>query len=319
MFFNKGKNSDDELHNEIRKLNKEIKKLKEAQESSNEILNSNYELFNTILIDYELQPKGILKSMHTLCQEILDFASNVCDKYGLNWWITYGTLLGAYRHGGYIPWDDDIDMGMLRKDYDRFNKILNEEIKSNNLEDYLTFTVNQLYKKHYVLPFAKLDCITKDNHILAGIDIFPFDFVDHTDIDYDDFVEYRNVLFKRLALEEDYSTVMNAFFEKFDMSYDDGKYIIQDPTFIRYNTGMPIAYIEKDRFLPFSKIEFNGKLYNCPKDTYHFLQSEYGDFMKIPKVLREQHHNVDRLRDIENIQNEYEIFIGKLKECNDSF
>lgn len=333
MFFKKNKNSDDQIQEELTKLNNkindydkqikkcnnEIKKLKKMQESSDDIFESNYDLFNTLLIDYELKPKGILKNMHALCQEILDFASNVCEKHDLDWWITYGTLLGARRHEGYIPWDDDIDMGMFRKDYDKFNKIVIDEIKNHHMEDYLMPSVNQLYRKHYVLPFAKIDCITQDNLILGGIDVFPFDFVNHKDINYDEFVEYRMVLFTRLALEEDYCTVMKEFFDKFDISYDDGKYIIQDPTFIRYNYNKPIAYLQKDRVLPFGKIKFNGKYYNCPKDVDYFLESEYGDYMKIPKVLRGQHYNVDKLRNIENIEDEYDRFINRLKECNENF
>ena len=61
--------------------------------------------------------------------EMLTVLDDICRRHDIRWFSAYGTLLGAVRHHGFVPWDDDIDVFMLRPDYERFCKIAIEEIK----------------------------------------------------------------------------------------------------------------------------------------------------------------------------------------------
>lgn len=64
-----------------------------------------------------------LKKLQLNELEILKTIAALCDEHGIAWFIDAGTLLGAARHQGFIPWDDDIDIAMLRSDFDRFIEV----------------------------------------------------------------------------------------------------------------------------------------------------------------------------------------------------
>ena len=66
-----------------------------------------------------------IKEMQHIALDVLIYLDKVCSKYGLKYFIVDGTLLGAVRHKGFIPWDDDIDVWMPRADYDRLADVIN--------------------------------------------------------------------------------------------------------------------------------------------------------------------------------------------------
>ena len=111
--------------------------------------------------------------------EILDFFADVCKRNGLRYFIIAGTLLGAVRHGGFIPWDDDIDVAMPRRDFNKFAKICKKELPDGY------FFQSSKTEKEYPFFFAKLrrdgdtvnESILESHDIHKGcyIDVFPLD------------------------------------------------------------------------------------------------------------------------------------------------
>lgn len=119
---------------------------------------------------------------HQVLYEILDCFKEYCETAGLNYFLIGGSALGAVRHGGIIPWDDDIDVGMLRKDYEVFCQTYPNSKTTRLFEMQRT--------EEWVLPFAKL-CDT-NTHMIEPmairpddlgvyIDVFPLDETRHSD------------------------------------------------------------------------------------------------------------------------------------------
>ncbi|MBQ9364677.1 MAG: LicD family protein [Schwartzia sp.] len=120
------------------------------------------------------------KKIWEKCLEIFSVFDEICKKYGLKYFAYGGSLLGAARHHGFIPWDDDIDIAMLRPDYARFQEIAKTEIR----EPYFYQTI---YSDTYIFALSKL----RDSRTTAVqfpeyrdgmnqgmfIDIYPFDIV----------------------------------------------------------------------------------------------------------------------------------------------
>ena len=76
--------------------------------------------------------KKDLKAIQQISKEILFEIVDICERNDIEYFLMFGTLLGAVRHGGFIPWDDDVDLGMTRKNYMKFLKIAKEQLSDSN-------------------------------------------------------------------------------------------------------------------------------------------------------------------------------------------
>lgn len=117
--------------------------------------------------------------LHEVDMDIVKEVLRLCEKYGLTYYMLGGTMLGAIRHKGFIPWDDDIDLGMPRDDYERFLEIAPKELASHlKLVNYRTDPDYMYYITRILDTDTKVEeeRIGNDNRYTnASIDIFPID------------------------------------------------------------------------------------------------------------------------------------------------
>lgn len=136
--------------------------------------------FNQEELRARFNPEGSpLRRQQMVMLEMLKVLDQICRKHDIPYFLYGGTLLGAFRHNGFIPWDDDLDVAMMRKDYKRLLQVLPTELPDNIVlqtndtdRNYFLF-VAKLRDKHSFLDEGSFDKVFKERGIF--IDIFPLD------------------------------------------------------------------------------------------------------------------------------------------------
>lgn len=124
--------------------------------------------------------RAVQKKLWQTEQEILDVIDKICEEKGIRYSLAYGSLLGAVRHGGFIPWDDDLDIMMPREDYDRFVSIWPSVapegfvLETERMFDVYENTFAKIRKDHTTfLQFESERSV--EHHKGIFVDIFPAD------------------------------------------------------------------------------------------------------------------------------------------------
>ncbi|MBD5555784.1 MAG: LicD family protein [Roseburia sp.] len=142
--------------------------------------------------------------------EVLSQVGAVCKKYGIPYYAVYGSLLGAVRHKGYIPWDDDIDIALKREDYIRLLKLLPEELPEGYfVNSYYTCETHQqpwasVVNTKYILQDAEKIKEFWGCPYVCGIDIFPIDFLPADEQADDVYMNMYGIVFAVAQRYEEY-------------------------------------------------------------------------------------------------------------------
>lgn len=253
-----------------------------------------------------------LKEIQLIELDILDFIDQVCGQYGLRYFLAGGTLLGAVRHKGFIPWDNDMDISMPRKDYDIFTEKFNEYAYQNGMPYEVLKITNS---GHYCCPFIKV--VDKRTILQDGehqkfkgrdmgvfVDIFPIDgLASNSEKEVErmlsarnkcinlslSFAEFTNLNFKetiKLSLYKMRYSLKNreALLNKFQNEmrqndFDRSPYIMST-----FGLRGKKEVMEQSLFSKSITLEFENKSYPAPIGYREYLTQMYGDYMMLPPV-----------------------------------
>ena len=255
---------------------------------------------------------------------IMEYIHEVCQKIGVKYFLSYGSLIGAVRHQGFIPWDDDMDICMLRDDYEK-------------LQDYLIANPDERYEVmsyknniNYVYPFMKIqdnqtylveEDVRIDSNMGIYVDIFPVD-------GYEDDQAFKDKMTKIIKKRQlscytfkgitNTKSVVNSIIRYISVIIfyftNTNKYVSQIDELAKSRKVEDYEQVDyliyKDMNKPvwerkwLEEVEigiFEGKEFMIPKHYHEILTSDYGDYMQLPPVEQQvSHHDFKLWKIVEN-------------------
>lgn len=241
------------------------------------------------------QAQGLLRDIQLANLALLKELAYVCEKNNFKYILDAGTLLGAIRHTGFIPWDDDIDILMFREDYEKIvsafkNTTRNSDIYAEYHRDKDTNSQYFIKIKHKKCPFL-------------GVDIFPLDsYGKHLSLK-EQLIATNKIckILKHLKKEinpnisnkETKTILTKTMKEKILLSSanENGDFVYG----VDFAHKLKNWFLDRDIVLPLRKIQFEDSKYTTVNKPKEFLKNIYGDYMKYPKKMKILHYSYKNL------------------------
>lgn len=252
--------------------------------------------------DIKLATKEEIKSVQLTVLKAVD---KYCTENNIRYFAAYGTLLGAVRHHGFIPWDDDIDLWMLRNDYDKF-------VKSFCTEDGLIFVESVDNSLEHIFPYAKIyyknskiiQFVHKERHnTYIGVDLFPLDYLPNDESERRNLykkVRKRKLLYdiKSISYKRDRSsikkvmlTIINHFIDGYsihNIAKDISNYVKKNAKIKSNYVGSFLCpygkktCVRSEMFEKYIRVDFENQVISIPIGYDAILKSLYGDYLTLP-------------------------------------
>lgn len=249
--------------------------------------------------------------------DILVAFDKFCKEHSLRYFLSYGTVLGAIRHKGFIPWDDDIDVSMPRPDYEKFYELT----KSNPIkENYITSVYRKCENRNYSQFMKVVDIWTRAweknpqrTKGVAGLwlDIFPIDgtitdkpdlfkkytsarkktaFFRITKIIYK--VNCQNIIkfFIKKIIQKIFRPLIPVFCKMMDETVKRCMFETSDFVWESLSISNVVVNFPKSIFEETVYADFEGHKFPVPKDYDQYLRKNYGDYMAFPPEEKRTGH-----------------------------
>lgn len=241
---------------------------------------------------------------------VMDYIHNICREKGINYSLAYGSLLGAVRHRGFIPWDDDLDIALKRDQYDQLYQAILEDNNS------IYKVVSWENDSRYPYPFYRVydsrtvyenNYIQNDIELGICVDVFPFD--DYKDVNKEitkldmyrrlsvytlygirnkeagikNIVRYLMLVAFRLTRVKTWNKKLNDC-SRVPVNSEYIDYLMESK---KYSTKIDAKALDE-----VIECKFEDRVYNIPKDYDHILTTIYGeDYMEIPPLEKRIQHD----------------------------
>lgn len=260
--------------------------------------------FDLTKLKEKYNPEGsTLWQMQCRMLEMLDAIDAICQKHNIPYWLSGGSMLGAVRHQGFIPWDDDLDIEMLYPDFLKLMEILPKELPENLALQWHTTDEN------YFFQFAKVrdknselferngyDKVWKEHGIF--IDIFPLESVPL-------WIHKLSLLtfghtYKMFRTAQDPLKAMSkvralaAFNRRVIFPVLRGVAKVCGSKYYDFALGIP--YFQKslkEDYLPVRRVKYEYTTAPIMKEAEKCLSYRYGDYMQLPKNPGSEYHSED--------------------------
>lgn len=256
-----------------------------------------------------------LTPLQTALLNMFEWLTKFLEEQNIRYYIIGGTLLGACRHNGFIPWDDDIDIGIPREDYERLLKLFDRPIDHYVLESYHNGS------KHYFLTFSKIYdmnttmTLVTNKPITRGvfIDIFPLDGAGNTN---DEIEKQAKVIFNRQLFMGRYMIPIDKKYGIKNLLYilcklipvNVKKYLAKSDSLAKKYSFSSCDYVAnfggsygrretmpKRYFGEPQKYRFEHLMVYGPAEADLYLKHVYNDWQKLPPVEKRQVHNLENI------------------------
>ncbi len=252
--------------------------------------------------------------------DVLLYIDKICKKHDIKYFLAYGTLIGAVRHKGFIPWDDDIDIQMTRPEYERFISVFEEESKGTK---YRLILPDSEESHHSLVKIIDTTTVkTEPDYVYSGgglgvdVDVFVIDGTPSDDKEYVRFYKKLSKIYLRHIYSLSfYGRGLKNFLKKVRkflyVGFHKPEYFIKKAEALHAKypyekcdmVGSIVSYyngiknrVKKEWFeCPYVEVDFEGYKFPAPGDYDKILTAIFGDYMTPPPADKQVAHHVTKV------------------------